>query len=237
MPNTVLSLTDVRFQWPNQSPLLDIPHWSVQAGSRVLLRGASGSGKSTLLSLLAGILLPDRGRILVNKVDLAQLSARERDAYRGAHIGYIFQQFNLLPWLSVLDNVLLPLRLNRERAREIQSPEREARRIMDSLGISTQAAMQQVTRLSLGEQQKVAVARAMIGKPAIILADEPTSALDHDFRMSFLEILLNECYLNGITLLFASHDLQLGQFFDYSVALAEINHSKPSGSQAIGRSV
>ena len=235
MPNAVLTLTDVQYHWPNQPSVLNIPHWSVQSGSRVLLRGASGSGKSTLLSLLAGILLPDHGRIVVNGFDLTHLSGRERDAFRGAHIGYIFQQFNLLPWLSVLDNVLLPLRLNRERAREIANPEKEARRIIDAVGVGAHASAQPVSALKVGDQQKIALARAMIGKPALILADEPTSALDHDTRMEFLEIVLNECYLNGITVLFASHDLQLGQFFDYSVALAEINHRPTPPPTVVGR--
>jgi putative ABC transport system ATP-binding protein len=235
MPNALISLTDVQFQWPKQPPILNIQRLAIQSGSRVLLRGASGSGKTTLLSVLAGILRPQRGQVEINQVALNILSAKERDAFRGAHIGYIFQQFNLLPYLSVLDNVLLPLRLNQERARDIQSPEKEARRLMEALGVSTDITKREVNKLSIGEQQRVAVARAIIGRPSVILADEPTSALDHDSRMAFLELLLHECYIHGITLLFASHDLQLSQFFDYTLALTDISRPNAANVESMNR--
>lgn len=225
MSNALVKISDLDFHWPHQQPLLSVQRLAIQSGSRVLLRGASGSGKSTLLSLLAGILTPQSGRIEINNVTINNLTPKQRDAFRGAHIGYIFQQFNLLPYLSVLDNVLLPLRLNTERARDIAKPEKEARRLMEALGVSTESTRREVHRLSIGEQQRVAVARAIIGRPAVILADEPTSALDHEARMAFLELLLHESYIHGITLIFASHDLQLGQFFDYTLALADINRA------------
>jgi len=234
MTQAIINISDLEFHWPNQPSLLSIERIAIQAGSKVLIRGASGSGKSTLFSLLAGILMPQSGQIEINHVALNALSDKQRDAFRGAHIGYIFQQFNLLPYLSVLDNVLLPLRLNPERAKHISKPEAEARRLMEALGVSIHSTKGDVHKLSIGEQQRVAIARAVIGRPPIILADEPTLAMDHATRMAFLEVLLHQCSAQGITLIFASHDLQLGQFFDYTLALADINrvakYIDPQGS-------
>jgi putative ABC transport system ATP-binding protein len=194
----------------------------------VFLRGPSGSGKSTLLGLVGGVLVPRRGTVRLLGTDLTQLSAGARDRFRGEHLGFVFQMFNLIPYLSVLENVVLPSRFSPERARRIPGgdTQAEATRLLAALGLAEPGLLaRDVTELSIGQQQRVAAARALLGRPAIIVADEPTSALDHDSRESFLQLLMDECRDQGATLLFVSHDTSLGALFDRVVSLQDINRA------------
>ena len=223
-----IQLQQLRYAWPQQPSLLDITALTVQRGERVFLHGHSGSGKSTLLGLLGGVLQAASGSVSVLGQNFTALSAAQRDHYRAAHIGFIFQQFNLLPYLPVIDNVLLPLRFSAERRLRVGTDERalvvEARRLLAELGLS--AAIQQqssVMALSHGQQQRVAAARALIGRPGLLIADEPTSALDADAREAFLQLLMNECRVAGTTLVFVSHDRSLGALFDRQLSLQELN--------------
>jgi putative ABC transport system ATP-binding protein len=230
--NSILALSDLQFRWSKDQPLcLDIPSFSVDAGERVFLFGPSGSGKSTLLGLLGGVLTPDRGSVCVLGEELTQKAAHVRDRFRVDHIGFIFQQFNLIPYLSVLDNVLLPCRFSaRRRARATaddgKRPADEAARLLSHLDLD-QASLQarKVTDLSVGQQQRVAVARALIGQPEIVIADEPTSSLDAERQASFLDLLMQECHASGATLLFVSHDHRLSERFTQVVALNDINRA------------
>lgn len=229
-PAAAVELEAVRYAWPGKPVLLDIAQLSIAPGERVFLRGPSGSGKSTLLGLLGGVLTPAAGRITVLGCDLARLSASARDRFRGDHIGFVFQMFNLIPYLSVLENVLLPARFSARRAARAarRGPlVQEAARLLASLGLADAALHARgVTELSIGQQQRVAAARALLGAPELLIADEPTSALDHDARAQFLELLMAECREQGSTLVFVSHDTTLGRLFDRDLSLRELNRAK-----------
>jgi putative ABC transport system ATP-binding protein len=215
-----IELHDLAFGWSAGEPLLSIAHFSVARGERVLLHGPSGSGKSTLLGLVGGVIRPSRGTIRLLGEDLTTMSASQRDAFRAEHLGFIFQLFNLVPYLSVLDNVLLPLRFSRPRRERVADPHSEALRLLDALGLQDRRLLQRrVTELSVGQQQRVAAARAMLGRAEILVADEPTSALDADTREAFLQLLMRECAAAGSSVLFVSHDRSLGTCFDRSVSL------------------
>jgi putative ABC transport system ATP-binding protein len=156
------------------------------------------------------------------------MSAPQRDAFRAEHMGFIFQLFNLVPYLSVLDNVLLPLRFSRPRRERVPDPRSEALRLLDALGLQDRRLLQRrATELSVGQQQRVAAARAMLGRAEILVADEPTSALDADTREAFLRLLMRECASAGSSVLFVSHDRTLGACFDRSVSLQELGDLPP----------
>ncbi len=229
MIELAIDIEGLAFAWSGGEPVLDVPQFQVRRGESVFLRGPSGSGKSTLLGVISGVLAPGRGRIGVLGSDLGRLTGAERDSYRAAHIGLVFQMFNLLPYLSVLDNVLLPARFSavrRQRARP--DAESEARRLLAELGIPAATVTgRPATELSVGQQQRVAVARALLGRPELVIADEPTSALDSDTRDAFLRLLMAECAAAGATLLFVSHDTALGTQFDRRLSIAEINLAEP----------
>ncbi|WP_324837170.1 ABC transporter ATP-binding protein [Desulfovibrio sp.] len=221
-------LENCTFCWPGQKEeTLRIPLFSVDKGETVFLSGPSGGGKSTLLSLIAGILQPASGCVRVNGIRVDTLPRFARDSFRGDTIGLIFQQFNLVPHLSMLDNVLLPCRfspIRATRAREKDgSSEQSAQRLLERLGFGPELWRKSVTRLSVGQQQRVAAARALVGSPPLVMADEPTSALDAERRADFLRLLLRESAEAGSSLLFVSHDLSLADFFERRVQLAEIN--------------
>lgn len=229
MTAPAMQLTDVQFRWHRQGPLvLDIPQLTVARGERLFLRGPSGTGKSTLLALLGGVGVPQRGRVEVLGLSLHALRGAQRNAFRADHVGYIFQMFNLIPYLSVLDNVLLPCRFSRARAQRVAArgePQAEAMRLLDHLGLRGDLLQRAVTELSVGQQQRVAAARALLGGPELIIADEPTSALDADHRAAFVELLLAECAALGSTLVFVSHDRALEPLFHRALCLSELNRA------------
>jgi putative ABC transport system ATP-binding protein len=193
--------------------VLSVPALRLQAGQRLLLRGASGSGKSTLLSIAAGVVLPTAGQVLLQGCDWRQHSPAQRDRLRADGIGYLFQQFNLLPYLSALDNVLLPCRFSALRAERAGDATEAAQRLLAALDLAPSLWRQSASQLSVGQQQRVAAARALIGKPALVIADEPTSALDEARRDAFMELLLGQCDAAGSALLFVTHDARLGRHF------------------------
>ncbi|WP_158174388.1 ABC transporter ATP-binding protein [Grimontia hollisae] len=223
----MLHIENLRFRWPGQTAWqIDIPQFALAAKERVFLKGASGCGKSTLLGLVAGINTADEGTLRILDTELTVLKGAKRDAFRADNLGYIFQQFNLLPYLSVLDNVTLPCRFSKRRkARAGTDLQQEAERLLDALALPKTCLSKPVTELSIGQQQRVAAARALIGKPALLLADEPTSALDADTRNTFISLLMNECDNAGSSLLFVSHDSALESHFDRSVLLPDLNRA------------
>ncbi|UTW04482.1 ABC transporter ATP-binding protein [Amphritea atlantica] len=231
MKKTIIELDSVVFGWTEGQPVLNIPELSVASGERVFLKGPSGSGKSTLLNLIAGIHTPRQGSVRVLGEAVHHQGSAWRDNFRADHIGLIFQQFNLLPYLSVLDNVMLPcLFSKRRKARATErygSLEEAATQLLKHLGMVSDALHGRgVTRLSIGQQQRVAAARALIGSPELIIADEPTSALDSDSRNGFLDLLIGECDLSGSTLVFVSHDSSLEAHFSQIISLRDINHAE-----------
>lgn len=231
-----IDIENLIFQWPGKNGFrLSIPQFRVKRGERIFLQGASGSGKSTLLGLLGGVLLPQPCHLRVLDTDLISLTSSARDRFRVDHIGFLFQQFNLVPYLSVRENVLLPCRFSRRRRQQAldatdthagtypaNALERAADRLLQLLGLDAELARQPATALSVGQQQRVAAARALIGHPELIIADEPTSALDSDRQAEFLDLLLGQCNDEHVTLIFVSHDQRLGKHFTRSIHLNEL---------------
>jgi len=231
MAETILDLKNVRFSWKNSGrELLNLPELLVEQHDHVFLQGPSGSGKSTLLALVGGILVSESGTLKVLGTEIKSLSSSARDAFRVDHIGFIFQLFNLLPYLSIEENVMLPLSFSKIRAKRAGRTKidqvNEAHRLLKALALGEQLAEKSpVTELSVGQQQRVAAARSLIGNPELIIADEPTSALDADLRHSFLELLFGECKKAGSTLLFVSHDSTLSELFNRKISMDEINNN------------
>lgn len=231
----VVSMSGVRFRWRGPRAFsLAIESFALRAKERVLLVGPSGAGKSTFLSLLCGIVTPTTGRLEVLGTDMSKLSSSARDRFRAEHFGIIFQMFNLLPYGSVLDNVLLPLSFapkRRGRASRAGSAEGEAVRLLASLGLDPEDVEGLSTaNLSVGQQQRVAAARALIGAPELIVADEPTSALDGNRQQAFLDLLFADVAAAGASLIMVSHEEELGKRFDRVVRLDEIATAERSAA-------
>jgi putative ABC transport system ATP-binding protein len=217
-------LEDVSFAYGGGPVVLRVASLRGERFEKVFVHGASGSGKTTLLGLLAGVLRADTGAVRILGTDVSTQSSGRRDAFRAAHIGYIFQQFNLIPYLTVLENVVLPCRLSGVRRARLgdAAPDEAAAALAEALHIGG-LLHEDVTRLSVGQQQRVAAARALIGAPELIIADEPTSSLDADRRAVFLDLLFESCAAAGATLIFVSHDRQLERGFDRALSLGDIN--------------
>lgn len=230
---SVISVKDLWFSWPKSSvATLDIKDLCVDRGEHLFVMGPSGSGKTTLLGLLSGIALPQQGRVTILGQDTAAISTGARDRFRADHIGYIFQMFNLIPYLTIVENVMLPChfsQLRRKNAlRQSQDLECEALRLLAHLHLDDKQLLNRpVVELSVGQQQRVAAARALIGSPELLIADEPTSSLDSDHQQAFIRLLFEECSLSGTTLVFVSHDTSLASLFHRSVKLDEINRITP----------
>lgn len=219
----LLRCRGLSFRWSEQSQFIDLPDFEVARGERVFICGPSGSGKSTLLGLIAGVLSPDAGEVQLLGQPLSALRAYQRDRMRADHIGYIFQQFNLISYLDLIDNVLLSCSFSvcrAARASAEYSLRTEAQRLLYTLGLDAEhLARHTVNQLSVGQQQRVAAARALIGAPELIVADEPTSALDAKARDAFVRLLLVECSRHRSGVVFVSHDMTLAKHFDRTIQL------------------
>lgn len=230
----LLSIDGLRFRWPRATKdCLVIDHFALRPGEASFLRGPSGCGKSTLLSLVAGVLSANQGTVRLLGHDWQEMSAAQRDRLRADHVGYIFQQFNLLPYLSVLDNVLLACRFSARRAKQAGDAGQTARRLLEQFDLHPTLWRQPAAELSVGQQQRVAAARALIGQPDLIIADEPTSALDESLRDSFMSLLLRSCAEAGSALLFVSHDSRLATSFQRQLDLSQINQAQAVQEQKI----
>ena len=224
-----IEIEDLRFGYDAETCVIGIPAFTIAAGERVFLFGPSGSGKTTLLSLIGGVLVPSHGSVAMLGQTLSSLGGAARDRFRADHIGFIFQQFNLLPYLSVTENVCLPCRYSVRRLKRAEdsdgSEQKAAARLLDGLGIGADLRTRRATQLSVGQQQRIAVARALIGRPELIIADEPTSALDADRQREFVELLLSESERAKSAVVFVSHDRSLATYFDRSIDLPSINEA------------
>ena len=225
MTDPTLAISNVTFSWTRGQPLIDVDTFAIEPGERVFLRGPSGSGKSTFLGLIAGVLVPASGEINVLGRNLAGLPGPKRDRFRADHMGVVFQLFNLVPYLSVAENVALPVQFsNRRRGRLDRELSAEIRRLLNDLGFADEALLnRRASDLSVGQQQRVAAARALIGRPELIICDEPTSALDSDSRDRFIDLLSVEIERHGASLIFVSHDSALAHQFDRALDLNDIN--------------
>ena len=223
----VLQIEDVIYSWPGAGqPCLRIARLHIVAGRTVFMHGPSGCGKSTLLGLMAGVLQADSGRVALLGQDWGALGGAARDARRADHVGVVFQQFNLLPYLSVLHNVLLPCRFSARRASRCEGGvAAAAQALLQRVGLDASLWGRRADALSVGQQQRVAAARALIGRPELVIADEPTSALDAARRDEFMRLLLDTCAANGATLVFVSHDERLAAAFDERLSLPDLNRA------------
>jgi putative ABC transport system ATP-binding protein len=225
----VIDIEPMRFAWTRGGPdTLVLGRLNVAQGQTVFLHGPSGCGKSSFLGLLAGVLQPQHGRVSLLGQDWAALPLGQRDAFRADHVGVIFQQFNLLPYLSVLDNVTLPCRfskLRRERCQASGGPEASAQTWLQRMGLPEGLWARRADTLSVGQQQRVAAARALIGQPELVLADEPTSALDAALRHDFMDVLMQAARDAGSTLVCVSHDPQQAARFDLQWSLPELQQT------------
>lgn len=229
MSQFAIDIQKLTFAYPGHDPVLNITEFQVNNGEHVFLHGPSGCGKTTLLGLITGILDTQGGDLNILGRSFAQMNKKKRDDFRGSHMGYIFQMFNLIPYLTVEENILLPCRINEKRRGRVKGKEREeVQTLAEGLGIASFLS-QNVKKLSVGQQQRVAAARALAGQPEIIIADEPTSSLDHDHRKDFINVLFEQADRHHSTVLFVSHDHTLKDLFHRSVSLPEINKLSQKG--------
>ncbi len=230
----MLDLQDLRYAWPGAgADCLRIARLHIAAGRTVFLHGPSGCGKSTLLGLLAGVLLAKQGSVSLLGQSWAAIPSGARDKRRADHVGVVFQQFNLLPYLTVLDNVLLPCRFSALRAsRCAGGPAAAAQALLQRVALPAPLWQRRADALSVGQQQRVAAARALIGAPELVIADEPTSALDAALRDDFMALLMDACAAAGSTLIFVSHDERLAARFDQRLSLPTLNQAAGSTQAA-----
>ncbi|MCU4674155.1 ABC transporter ATP-binding protein [Catenovulum sp. 2E275] len=214
-----IQIENLKFSYPKAQAGLNINHWQVKKGEQIFLYGDSGSGKSTLLNLLSGILVPDSGEIKILKQSFSELSERKRDKFRANHIGVVFQQFNLIPYLSVQKNIELAVHFAGRRIQQSLISQ-----MLTQLKLDASVSEKPASALSIGQQQRVAIARALINQPDILLVDEPTSALDANARDAFMDILLAMCQQCSTTLIFVSHDLSLQHYFSTSLNIKTLQH-------------
>ena len=218
-----IHLTNVRFSYSERPDklVLDIPSWSIEPGERVFVHGPSGGGKSTLLNLVSGIVPAQAGEVTVLGQELSQMSGRRRDRFRGRQIGYVFQQFNLIPYLSAIDNIRLASFI--ASADHHSSQQDEIRQLLTALNVAEEDWHSPSSKLSIGQQQRVAIARSLINKPQLLIADEPTSSLDQQNRDLFMSLLMSTVESEGMTLLFVSHDVSLSHYFSRVEDLSALN--------------
>ena len=226
MTTSSIRLKSLKFSYDvkaNKPPplVLNIDELEILAGEKVFLYGPSGFGKSTLLNIMAGVLEIKSGSVEVLGQNLHAISQGARDHLRGENVGYIFQIFNLIPYLNIKENIVLPCLINKKRATGIDFYA-QADELIKTLGLSEHAE-KNVTSLSIGQQQRVAAARALIGNPKVIIADEPTSSLDEKNTSEFMNLLLTEWEKRKFTLIFVSHDTSLKKYFPRTISLPDIN--------------
>jgi len=220
----IIEIESCIFKYPqNKKNSLDIKPLHVRQGEHIFLHGKSGSGKTTFLNVLCGIIEPVESNIQVLQTDFSALSSSQKDRFRADNYGTIFQQFNLLPYLSVKQNIALSCGFSKQKNSHVQDMDGEIKRLLEALDLSSTLYDTPAMNLSVGEQQRVAVARALIGSPKIIIADEPTSALDSDTKERFMKLLFAQVEAQNSTLIFVSHDKSLSSYFGTHYDFADMN--------------
>ncbi|MDM7860438.1 ABC transporter ATP-binding protein [Alteromonas sp. ASW11-36] len=220
MTNIAIDIQNLHYQYRGKNkhnPLFHIPKWQVEAGDTVFLHGKSGTGKSTVLNLLSGILKPLNGDLHLLGENFGAMKGAATDAFRAKHIGVVFQVFNLIPYLPVLKNIELAGYFANNKT-DIES----VKAMLASLALPEEVLMQPVSQLSVGQQQRVAIVRALINSPEILLVDEPTSALDSSARDAFMQVLMDVAKRKNTTMIFVSHDQSLAKYFHQSLDVASL---------------
>lgn len=228
-PTNAITIKNLKFGYKSAKPLITIDEWNIVHGSHVFLYGPSGSGKSTLLNLLSGILTPQQGEIhLLDKPfsgGINSLSSARRDAFRAEHIGVVFQEFNLIPFLTIFENIQLATYFTKNKKNTASTYQRMLE-IFERLHLHKDLLNQRADSLSVGQRQRVSIARALVNEPEILIADEPTSALDSENRDEFMQLLLETATQDTenkqCTILFVSHDKGLANHFEHKVDIAEL---------------
>jgi len=198
-------------------PILDIPRFDMEAGEQVVIRGRSGGGKTTFLNAIAGLATVDSGRIVMNGTDVTRLPEVARDVFRARQIGFVFQTFNLLAGFTALENVLLGMTFTRQR----NDPQR-ARELLERVGLGRRLTHKPAA-LSVGEQQRVAVARALVNRPGLLLADEPTANIDPAHQQQVIDLLREVCQAENVAMLLVTHAPEVSDQFARVEQLDEIN--------------
>ena len=229
-----VDIRNLEFAWTKGATILSVPRFTFSKGERLFLQGPSGSGKSTLLGVIAGVFAPTSGDVNILGSAFHKAPPAERDRVRADAMGVIFQQFNLVPYLNLVENVLLPCQFAPNRARRVGATQAErvakATDLLGRLGLAAEAKENRpAAALSVGQQQRVAAARALIGSPSLVIADEPTSALDAETRDAFIETLLAEAHEAAV--LFVSHDASVSKHFGTLLSMAEL--SSPDEDQSV----
>ena len=225
----MIEIRNLEFSWNQTELVLSVDRLSCAESEKILIQGPSGSGKSTLLSLLAGIIRPNSGSISINNTSLTHLNSKKLDAFRAENIGYIFQRFNLLPYLTIEENIALGCLFSNERMNRAKSEGRTMEdriaELLKSFGLEhLQLTDLDTGKLSVGQQQRVAAARAMIGSPPLILADEPVSSLDSVNKKNFMDRLISQINLDKSALIMVSHDEGLASFFDRVIPIDQFKY-------------
>ena len=220
----IIEINSCRFRYDTlEKDVVNIESLFIKEGEHVFFKGKSGSGKSTFLNLLSGVLRADSGEIKIFSQDITKLSESQIDKFRADNYGIIFQEFNLLPYLSVRENISLACEFSQQKKENILDIDIEIEKLCQALEIPTVFLEKKAMNLSVGEQQRVAVARALLGDSKLIIADEPTSALDSDSKDRFMQLLFERVKSQNSTLLFVSHDNSLSSYFDRVYDFSEIN--------------
>ncbi len=224
----MIKLANLQFAYPNSNFVLKIASLEIQSGEKIAFVGPSGCGKTTLLNLLAGILLPDSGTIELHQTAVSSLSDAARRNFRISNIGQVFQRFELVEYLQVLDNILLPYLINKSLHLNDEVIAK-AKHIANQMGLADKL-QRWPSRLSQGEQQRVAIGRAILVNPSWILADEPTGSLDPTNKLKIIELLFQQTEQNNSTLLVVTHDTAILKGFDRVIDFDTFRLENPAGS-------
>ena len=218
----LLTITDLQKAYVSpeglQTRIIDIPHFEMEEGTQIALRGTSGVGKTTFLNLIAGILGADSGRIVVSGEEMTALSESRRDRLRASYIGYIFQTFNLLAGYTALENVMLGMMFGKGIDADF------AGHLLERVGLGDRLKYRP-SQLSVGQQQRVAVARAVANRPRLVLADEPTGNLDYHHANEAIALIREICRENNAALLTVSHDAEVLGQFKTNMDFTQVNHA------------